>query len=145
MDELEPFVGEWELEASFQFPVPEGVEARTTFSWDLGRRYLLQCATISLPEAPDALMLIAPAAAGTGYTQHYFDSRGVVRLYAMTFERGVWTLSRTEPDFSPLNFHQRYTGEFSEDGNTIDGRWEISHDDGATWKLDFGLVYRRRA
>jgi len=24
--------------------------------------------------------------AGDGYTQHYFDSRGIARLYAMTFD-----------------------------------------------------------
>src|SRR5687767_526184 len=124
MDELEVFIGEWDVEATFQFPVPDGVEARSTFSWDLGKRYLVQRSTITLPEAPDAVSIIAPAAEGGGYTQHYFDSRGVVRLYEMTFENGVWTLSRTKPDFSELKFHQRYTGEFSEDGNTIDGRWE---------------------
>jgi hypothetical protein len=143
MEELEPLIGDWSLEAAFSFPVPDDVEARTTFTWDLDRRFIVQRSSVSIPEAPDGLMVIAPAAEGTGYTQHYFDSRGVVRLYDMTFENGIWTLSRTKPDFSPLDFHQRYTGEFSEDGNTIDGRWEISHDAGATWELDFGLVYRR--
>jgi hypothetical protein len=37
-----------------------------------------------------------------GYLQHYFDSRGVVRLYAMTFEDRVWTLTRTKRDFGSL-------------------------------------------
>ena len=37
-------------------------------------------------------------------TQHYFDSRGVVCLYAMTFVGGVWTLTRESPDFTPPGF-----------------------------------------
>ncbi len=61
----------------------------------------------------------------------------------MGFADGVWILSRTQPDFSPLDFHQRWTGEVSPDGKTISGRWEISHDDGATWELDFELRYER--
>jgi len=76
------------------------------------------------------------------YLQHYFDSRGVARVYEMGFADGVWTLSRSEPDFSPLDFRQRWTGTFSPDGNTIAGRWEICHD-GVTWEHDFDLRYER--
>jgi hypothetical protein len=140
MEALEVLIGEWELEASFQFPVPDGVSARTTFEWALDRKFILQRATISLPEAPDGLMVIAKD--GDGYTQHYFDSRGVVRLYAMQLTNRVWTLERTKADFSELPFQQRFIGTISEDGNTIDGRWESS-DDGSAWELDFGLIYRR--
>ena len=87
--------------------------------------------------------MIAPADGG-GYTQHYFDSRGVVRLYAMEFAGGIWKLERTEPDFSPLDFQQRYIGAFSDDGDRIDGRWEIK-EPGADWRLDFELNYARIA
>jgi hypothetical protein len=140
MEALEVLIGEWELEASFQFPVPDGVSARTTFEWALDKTFILQRATISLPEAPDGLMVIAKD--GDGYTQHYFDSRGVVRLYAMQLTNRVWTLERTKADFSELPFQQRFIGTISDDGNTIDGRWESS-DDGSAWELDFGLIYRR--
>jgi hypothetical protein len=75
-------------------------------------------------------------------TQHYFDSRGVTRVYAMTFRDGVWTLLRDAPDFTPLDFWQRFTGEFSADGRTISGRWETSQD-GSTWEHDFDLTYRK--
>src|SRR5690348_16055459 len=79
---------------------------------------------------------------GGAYTQHYFDSRGVVRLYAMTLAGGVWTLTRESPDFTPLDFRQRFTGTFSADGNTIDGAWESGRDGGG-WEHDFALTYRR--
>jgi hypothetical protein len=136
---LESFVGEWIVHASIGPPEAVG---RARFEWALGGAYLLERSEAPDP-APDGLCVIAPAADGAGYTQHYFDSRGVVRLYAMTFADGEWTLLRTEPDFSPLDFSQRYTGTFSPDGDVIEGRWETSDDLGATWTLDFELDYRR--
>jgi hypothetical protein len=94
-----------------------------------------------VPEAPDGLAIIGVDAQGS-YLQHYYDSRGVTRLYSMTFEDGTWTLLRDKPDFSPLHFSQRYVGQLSADGNTIDGRWE-SADHGTDWRLDFTLVLHR--
>ena len=95
MEELEPFVGRWEL-------------------------------AVDLPGS-----------------QHYFDSRGVARLYRMTFDGHRWTLERTAPDFTPLEFHQRYLGTFSDDRGTITGEWQSSPD-GRGWSRDFGLTYRRQ-
>ncbi len=97
---------------------------------------------VQLPAAPDGIAIIGPDRDGDGYLQHYFDSRGVARLYEMTFGDGVWTLRRDSPDFSPLDFSQRFTGEFSDDGNTIAGRWEIAKG-GPNFELDFELTYTR--
>ena len=47
-----------------------------------------------------------------------------------------------KPDFTPLDFSQRFTGTFSDDGKTIAGPWEISHD-GKTWEHDFDLTYTK--
>ena len=143
MEHLAPFVGEWSVEAAFPDAGPSPIRGRTTFERMLDGRYLLQRAAVAHPDAPDVHAVIAANAAGAGYTQHYFDSRGVVRVYAMTFEDGVWQLERLSPDFSPLDFAQRFTGRFVEDDSTIDGRWETSLDGGATWRLDFGLTYTR--
>jgi hypothetical protein len=143
LERLNPFVGEWDLEVSLPSPGGDGIRARAVFEWALDGRFLVQRVEISIPEAPNSIAIIGPDPRGDAYAQHYFDSRGVVRVYAMTFEDGVWTLLRDSPDFSDLNFWQRYTGAFSADGNTIDGGWESSHDDGATWQRDFDLVYRR--
>jgi len=137
---LDVFVGEWVVEA--RFPGGAGPPARSRFEWVLDGRFLLQRIEIPVPEAPDGLMMVSADPATGGYTQHYYDSRGVVRLYAMTFGDGVWTLTRESPDFSPLDFRQRFTGTFSEDGNTISGAWETGHDSGE-WEHDFALTYRR--
>ena len=79
---------------------------------------------------------------GESYTQHYFDSRGVVRVYAMTFDGGRWTLMRSAPDFTSLDFSQWFTGTFAEDGNSINAAWETSND-GVHWEHDFDLTYTR--
>jgi hypothetical protein len=60
----------------------------------------------------------------------------------MTFTGGVCTLLRDAPDFSPLDLSQRFSGTFSADGRTIDGRWESSRD-GSSWERDFDLIYRK--
>lgn len=38
-------------------------------------------------------------------------------------------------------FDQRFSGRFSEDANTIRGRWEKRRDSG--WETDFDIVYAR--
>jgi hypothetical protein len=135
--QLEPFVGEWVLRAS----IAPDLRGRAIFEWSLGGAFLLERSEVPDSDVPAGLCIVA--ADGDAYTQHYFDSRGVVRLYAMTFVEGAWTLLRTQPDFSPLSFSQRYTGAFSDDLRRIDGQWETSHDGGMTWELDFELTYER--
>jgi hypothetical protein len=68
---------------------------------------------------------------------HYFDSRGVYRVYAVGMTEGTWMLSRDAPGFS-----QRFTGTFSDEGNTIVGLVELSRD-GSTWEDDLAITYRR--
>ena len=148
---LDVFVGEWVVEARFpgDKPAPssvtgDGPVVRSRFEWALDRQFLLQRTEVPIPGAPDALMIVGADLETGAYTQHYYDSRGVVRLYAMTFADGVWTLTRESPDFTPLEFRQRFTGTFSRDGNAISGAWEKGRD-GGEWEHDFALTYRRAA
>jgi hypothetical protein len=88
---LDVFVGEWVVEARFpagrlapSSAVGEGPQIRSRFGWALDGQFLLQRTEVPIPEAPDSLTVVS-ADPGTGaYTQHYYDSRGVVRLYAMS-------------------------------------------------------------
>ena len=140
---LAPFVGEWRILATFGNTPPADVGAKASFAWLPGDRFLIERWEVPVPEAPDGIAIIGadPSCEGR-YLQHYFDSRGVARLYAMTFDGRIWTLERTKPDFSPLEFHQRFVGSISTDGTTIDGEWHGS-DDGQQWRRDFGLTYTR--
>ena len=139
---LDAFIGEWIVEASIALIGPAPVEGRMRFEWALGGWFLVQRSEVSHPEAPDSMAIIGLDPAGDGYLQHYFDSRGVVRVYAMNLSDGVWTLIRDTADFSELNFSQRFTGIFSEDGCAIAGAWEMSQD-GVNWDHDFDLAYVR--
>lgn len=69
---------------------------------------------------------------------HYFDSRGVFRVYEVGVDSKSWRYFRDSPGFS-----QRFTGTFSDDGNTIVGLCELNRD-GAHWKDDLRITYRKR-
>ncbi len=138
--ELEPLIGEWTTEVRMPGH-DEVIRGRTTFEWLEGGGYLIQRAEMEDPVFPRGVMVIGPATGGGRVVQHYFDSRGIARVYAMTFDGRSWTLERHAPDCTPLSFHQRWLGTF-EDEDTIRGRWETSPD-GRDWQLDFELAYRR--
>jgi hypothetical protein len=139
---LDAFIGEWSMEAKFPGAPPADTRGRVVFEWMPGRQFLAERWEVAHPDAPDGIAIIGVDHDGKGYLQHYFDSRGVARVYEMSLGDGVWKLWRTSPDFTPLEFSQRFTGTFRDDGKTIDGRWEISHD-GSTWELDFELTYAK--
>jgi hypothetical protein len=135
---LEAFVGEWDMTSSVTPGPAEAPRARTTLEWLSGRRFLVQRWEVEHPDAPDGIAVIGFDSDRAIYLQHYFDSRGVARVYEMTFAHHTWTVVRlaAKPDFSP-----RFTGTFT-DRDTIVGRWEISND-GSEWVDDFGLTYTR--
>jgi hypothetical protein len=126
--------------------LPRGTAIRcsglTVFEWEAGGTLLVQRWEIPHPQAPDGIAIVRFDDERRTYLQHYFDSRGVARVYEMSYINGVWKLSRTTPDLSALEFSQRFTGTFSADGTTIVGRWEISHDN-SHWEHDFDLVYTK--
>jgi hypothetical protein len=136
---LQGLVGEWEL--ATDLPGGEGISGRVVF--EAMGDVLVERTTVPVPEAPDSHALILASGDGR-YVQHYFDARGVARLYEMTFDGRTWTLERTKPDFSPLHFCQRFTATVSDDGTTITGEWHTSPD-GRQWQRDFGLTYTRRS
>jgi hypothetical protein len=74
---------------------------------------------------------------GEEYTILHYDSRGVSRVYQMTFTDGAWRMWRDAP-----GFFQRFSGSLGADGNSIRGTWEKSVD-GSAWEHDLDLVYTR--
>jgi hypothetical protein len=144
LEALEPLVGEWIITVDFGGAPSGDIGARMRFDWLPGERFLIQRWEVPVPEAPDGIAVIGadPEREG-GFLQHYFDSRGVARVYKMSFDDGVWKLWRDRPDFSPLDFSQRFSGTFGTDGKSIAGRWEICHD-GTTWEHDFDISYVKK-
>jgi hypothetical protein len=140
LERLDIFVGEWNLEiTSMSFHTdPSAVEhGHTSFDWLEAGAFLIQHSEISATDFPRSMAVIGPDDEAETYSMLYFDSRGVSRIYRMTFHGGIWTLWRDFPGFS-----QRFHGMFSEDHNTITARWEKSND-GSHWEQDFDVTYTR--
>ncbi len=135
---LDALVGSWTITAAPPSGPPWPGGARVTFEWLEGRAFLIERWTVDLPEAPDGIAIIGAGDEADTFRQHYFDSRGIHRVYEMTLDGGIWKLWRDEPD----PFPQRFTGTFRDDGETIVARWEKA-EDGSTWDTDFDLTYRR--
>jgi hypothetical protein len=142
LDRLDLLAGRWEIEASFQAgyfgpgtPALTAPGGRTTFEWLEGRFFLIQRFTVDHPVAPSGITIIGLGGEPDTFEQHYYDSRGVARVYQMSLDGRTWKLWREAP-----GFWQRYTGVVSDDGTAIEGSWERSAD-GQEWKHDFGLTY----
>ena len=134
---LDPLVGAWTLEARPPDGEPWPRGGRSTFEWHSSGAHLVQHTIIELPEAPDNISINGCDGASGTFIQLYSDERGVSRVYEMSIGDGQWKLWRTGAPFA-----QRFSATFSEDGNTILGRWEMS-EDGVDYVSDFDLVYRR--
>jgi hypothetical protein len=136
---LNALVGEWDIEAIHQMLPSTVVHGHSVFEWLEGEKFLIVRTHMDHPDFPDSIAIIGDA---EGLRMHSFDSRGVARILQMSFMDGVWKLWRDTADFSPLDFSQRFVGTFSNDGKTIDGRFEICYD-GTTWEDDMQITYRR--
>lgn len=139
---LDALLGEWVMEASFDAgyfgpgtaPIANR-GGRTTFEWLDGEFFLFQRFTVANPTAPSGIAIIGATDEPDTFTQHYYDSRGVARVYRTSLNDRIWRVWREAP-----GFYQRYTGTFSADGASITGAWEGSTD-GKHWRHDFALSY----
>lgn len=129
---MKELVGTWDAHLVFASDALPDMTGVTRFEWILDGAFLLQTSTVDHPDAPDSHSVLTPD------RQHYFDARGVIRQYDMTFDGRTWTLARY-PD--PPEFHQRFRGEL--DGDELRGAWERVED--GAWLHDFDLVMTRRA
>lgn len=132
---LEPLIGEWTLLATW--PSGETWPGTAAFAWHDSKAHVVLQASLEHPQAPDNISVIGCDAANGTYFMLYSDERVVCRVMEMSLGDGTWKLWREGKPFA-----QRFTASFSEDGNTILGRWEIA-EDGVTYETDFDLVYRR--
>ncbi|WP_434401789.1 hypothetical protein M1Q06_04060 [Planococcus sp. 11815] len=141
MARLDFFVGTWAIEVYHPELQPTPITGEASFEW-LDGRYVIQRTKIDKLEFPSSMIVYDWDDAKGQYIQHYFDSRGVTRLYEMSLKAGVWKLWRNEPDFSPLDFYQRFSGIVNETGNLIESSWEQSAD-GIHWEHDFKLIFKK--
>jgi hypothetical protein len=135
LSQLQILIGEWDAKisnATFLLSPQATLTGRATFEWLEGAFIVWRD-----DSSPKSISIIGRSESIGAYAILYYDSRGVSRIYEMSFSEGVWKLWREDPDF-----FQRFEGKISGDGNSIAGRWEIGAD-GAEWKHDFDITYTR--
>lgn len=133
---LEILVGTWEIEVKHP-KIPGPTHGTAIFEWLPGGKFLIEQISLSNPVFPFGLSRIGYDEETGDYIQHYFDSRGVIRNYHLSMKDNVLKVWRNDPDFS-----QRFTGTFSDDGNTMTYSLEIAKDN-VHWEHDFDQIYRR--
>ena len=143
LDALEPFIGEWTGEGK-HVALPDAViRGRSVFEWWGDRAFLMHHSTLDHPDFPDSIAVMGATQPDGGLAQHYFDSRGVHRLFDMTFERGVWTLDRKA--VGPKDFDQRMHTTFSADGKTMTVESEARDSRTHEMRPDMSMTYTRAA
>ena len=146
MKEFEPLIGEWHGEGEIPAESPMRISVEARFE-SLGK-FIVLSSRGEPAELPDSISIIGGAPDGEPQPMHYFDSRGVKRLYLTALEGPTWKVWRSPgedwngPD-GP-GFNQRFVGEISADGRTIEARWERGGGDaGDEWEIDFPITYSR--
>jgi hypothetical protein len=134
---LERLAGTWHMEISMPLDPPLVTRGQAVFEWLEEGPFLVGRSSVEHASFPTSTEIIGGDDSTGTYSMLYFDSRGVSRIYQMSLGDKVWKLWREAPGFS-----QRFTGIFSDDGNTIKSCWESSSD-GSNWEHDFDLTYTR--
>jgi hypothetical protein len=147
MHEFEPLIGRWRVQGEIPTEPPIKVSGEATLQ-RLGEFVVFRSAS-EPPEVPDSISIIGGAPEGDPQPMHYFDGRGVKRMNLTRVEGSTWRIWRNPaegwsgPD-GP-GFNQRFIGEISADGRTIQARWERGMGPtGDSWELDFPLTYTRQ-
>lgn len=130
-------VGTWALDATHPMLPGDEIRGEMTFEWLDGRRLVIQRSHYEHPEIPDAIAIFGVI--DDELSMHYFDSRGVHRIFTVSLSAGTLRYARDAPGFS-----QRITLTVSDDRDTITGQAELSRD-GANWQDDLAITYRRIA
>jgi len=132
---FDPLIGEWTLEATHPMVPGTVVTGRMTYEWLEGERFLIQRSSNDHLDFPDSTSVVGFT--DDELTAHYFDSRGVFRVYRIAMERDTLLIWRDAPGFS-----QRLEARLSDDGTTLGGVWQLSRDD-ETWDDDLAITFTR--
>ena len=129
-------VGSWATEATHPGMPGTVVSGEATFEWLADQHVLIHRTHYDHPQLPDAVAVIGVV--DGELSMHYFDVRGVHRVFTVAIDASTWRYRNDTPGFA-----QRFTGTLSGDGTVMNGRGELSRDHGATWQPDLTITYRR--
>jgi hypothetical protein len=132
-------VGAWTTEATHPAVPGTIVSGTADVQWLEGERFLIFRSRNDHPDFPDSISIIGDT---DGLKWHYFDSRGVHRIYGFGVTEDGWEISRDAAGRDASAFSQRLTVTFEAGDDTMQGRSTISYDD-ETWQDDLQITYRR--
>lgn len=130
-------VGEWKTVGTHPYLPGKLLHGHSSFQWLEGGAFLIRHSEIEDEHFPRDVAIFGSDDATGEFFMLYFDERKVSRKYDVSVQDNVVKWWRNAPGFS-----QRYTGTFTDNGNTIIGKGELSRD-GTTWEPDLDLTYTR--
>jgi hypothetical protein len=138
-------VGRWTTEATH--PVVPGtvVAGSGEVEWLEGERFLIIRSRSDHPDFPDAISILGDT---DGLHMHYFDSRGVHRIYELTVTEDGWETAMDRHSSAgsfasgDAPFSQRMTYSFEDEDRTMSLKVKVSQDD-VNWDDDLEVTYRR--
>ena len=111
MKEFEPLIGEWHGEGEIPIEPPMTLSVEATVE-RLGEFIVFKSAG-EPADVPDSVSIIGGAPDGEPQPMHYFDARGVERLYLMTLDGSTWTIWRRPAGLNGSTrpgFNQQFIG-----------------------------------
>lgn len=127
-------IGQWTTEATHPSVPGTAVHGTASVEWLEGERFLIFRARNEHPDFPDSVSIIGET---DGLRWHYFDSRGVHRVYEFSVTEDGWEITGDLPEFS-----QRLWVTFADEDNTMIGKSRLA-EDRETWKEDLEINYFR--
>lgn len=131
-------VGEWTTEGVHPAFPGVVVHGRATVEWLGDEKFVIMRSSVDHPDFPDSVAIIGDT---KGLRLHWFDSRGVHRVYEITITGDTWEAIRHQPA-SAADFSQRIPLSFADGDRLMGGTSQVSHDD-ITWEDDLVITYRR--
>ena len=138
-------VGRWTTEATHPGLPGAIVTGSSEIEWLEGEHFLIYRSGYDHPDIPDSISIIGDT---EGLHMHYFDTRGVHRIFKVTATGDGWEMamdrhssasSFASPD---APFSQRMTYTFEDEDRTMSGKAMLSFDD-VNWDDDLEITYRR--
>jgi hypothetical protein len=138
-------VGRWTIEATHPAVPGTVISGSSEIEWFEGQHFLIYRLHYDHPDFPDAISIIGDT---DGLQMHYFDVRGVHRLFQLTVADDGWAIMMDRHSqgrsfrSSDPPFSQRMTYTFEHADQNFSGKGQLSHDD-VNWDDDLEITYCR--
>jgi hypothetical protein len=141
-------VGRWTTESTHPAFPGTVINGTVDIEWLEGERFLILRTRNDHPDFPDSISIVGDTRALTAedvaadrseeLQLHYFDSRGVHRVYDVSITPHGWEWAMEEPGWA-----QRMPLSFADGDRTMSGTSRLSVDNGP-WNDDLAVTYHRQ-